>query len=202
MQPLVRAARVAMLAKRHLLCGWLGLILSAPLSAELAADSRDLDRELERALEEFDRALDRQQSAGEVDILSQQGRAMPLDHGSAFDEAAPGELAAGATASEDQTIAGRASGGSGMDGASSGRDSSDTGEGERADSANGNSGSTDSGALGAGAGGQQPLPVPEDIGDGQGDDIVLRQIREAALRERDPALREKLWDEYRRIKGQ
>ena len=43
--------------------------------------------------------------------------------------------------------------------------------------------------------------VPEDIGDGQGDDIVLRQIREAAMKERNPVLREKLWDEYRKIKG-
>jgi hypothetical protein len=43
--------------------------------------------------------------------------------------------------------------------------------------------------------------VPEDIGDGQGDDIVLRQIREAALKETNPILREKLWDEYRKIKG-
>ena len=38
--------------------------------------------------------------------------------------------------------------------------------------------------------------------DGQGDDIVLRQIRDAASKEQDPVLREKLWDEYRRIKNQ
>ncbi|MDG1082189.1 MAG: hypothetical protein P8P14_07375, partial [Porticoccaceae bacterium] len=46
------------------------------------------------------------------------------------------------------------------------------------------------------------IPIPEDIGDGQGDDIVLRQIRDAASKEQDPILREKLWDEYRRIKDQ
>ena len=49
-----------------------------------------------------------------------------------------------------------------------------------------------------------PDPTPIvwfDIGDGQGDDIVLRQIREAALKETNPILREKLWDEYRKIKG-
>lgn len=38
--------------------------------------------------------------------------------------------------------------------------------------------------------------APED------DDIVARQLREAAERETDPALRERLWDEYRRYKGQ
>ena len=43
--------------------------------------------------------------------------------------------------------------------------------------------------------------APEDIGDGQGDNIVLRQIRDAAMQESDPTLREKLWDEYRRIKN-
>jgi hypothetical protein len=46
------------------------------------------------------------------------------------------------------------------------------------------------------------IPIPEDIDDGQGDDIVLRQIRDAASKEQDPVLREKLWDEYRRIKNQ
>jgi hypothetical protein len=30
----------------------------------------------------------------------------------------------------------------------------------------------------------------------------LRQIREAAMQETDPVLREKLWEEYRRIKDQ
>ena len=42
---------------------------------------------------------------------------------------------------------------------------------------------------------------PPDVGDGRDDDVVARQIREAATKERDPAIREKLWDEYRRYKG-
>jgi len=42
--------------------------------------------------------------------------------------------------------------------------------------------------------------VPDDIDDGQDDDIVARQLREAAMNEQDPALREKLWEEYRRYK--
>ena len=44
------------------------------------------------------------------------------------------------------------------------------------------------------------LPVPNDISDGQDDDVVARQLREAAENEQDPALREKLWDEYRAYK--
>ena len=42
--------------------------------------------------------------------------------------------------------------------------------------------------------------IPEDIGDGSDDDVVARQIREAAMNEEDPALREKLWAEYRNYK--
>jgi hypothetical protein len=41
-----------------------------------------------------------------------------------------------------------------------------------------------------------------DAPEGQGDDIVARQIREAAESETDPALREKLWEEYRKYKRQ
>ena len=44
--------------------------------------------------------------------------------------------------------------------------------------------------------------IPEDIDSGSDDDIVARQIREAALKEKDPVLREKLWDEYRQYKNQ
>ncbi len=43
--------------------------------------------------------------------------------------------------------------------------------------------------------------APPDIPDGRDDDIVARQIREAAERETDPALQRKLWDEYRRYKN-
>lgn len=43
---------------------------------------------------------------------------------------------------------------------------------------------------------------PADIGNGNDDDIVARQIREAALKEKDPVLRDKLWDEYRKYKNQ
>ncbi len=43
--------------------------------------------------------------------------------------------------------------------------------------------------------------VPEDIPDARDDDIIARQLREAAMNESDPELREKLWEEYRRYKG-
>jgi hypothetical protein len=52
----------------------------------------------------------------------------------------------------------------------------------------------DAGAPGATA------AAPPDVGDGSDDDIVARQIRRAAEAERDPELRERLWDEYRKYK--
>jgi hypothetical protein len=41
---------------------------------------------------------------------------------------------------------------------------------------------------------------PADIPDGSDDDVVARQLREAAEKETDPELKEKLWEEYRRYK--
>ncbi len=49
---------------------------------------------------------------------------------------------------------------------------------------------------------QGQTPPPADIPDGNDDDVVARQIREAAMRETDPVLKEKLWDEYRKYKNQ
>lgn len=43
--------------------------------------------------------------------------------------------------------------------------------------------------------------APADVPDGRDDDVVARQLREAAESEKDPALRERLWDEYRRYKA-
>ena len=42
--------------------------------------------------------------------------------------------------------------------------------------------------------------VPPDLVDAKGDDIIARQLREAAMKEEDPELRDKLWDEYRKYK--
>lgn len=43
---------------------------------------------------------------------------------------------------------------------------------------------------------------PDDIPSGNDDDVVARQIREAAMKETDPDLREALWEEYRKYKNQ
>ena len=43
--------------------------------------------------------------------------------------------------------------------------------------------------------------TPEDIEINTFEDIVARQLREAALAEDDPNLRERLWEEYRKYTG-
>lgn len=65
-----------------------------------------------------------------------------------------------------------------------------------------------SGAAGGGTGKgeeQQGTPaadIPEDIpADGSGEDQVARQLREAAMAEKDPVVREALWEQYRRHTG-
>ena len=50
--------------------------------------------------------------------------------------------------------------------------------------------------------GAPAIEIPDDIpANGDGDDQVARQIREAAMAESDPDIREALWDEYRRYTG-
>ena len=47
----------------------------------------------------------------------------------------------------------------------------------------------------------QTFPPPGDIPTGRDDDVVARQLREAATNEPDPELREALWEEYRNYTG-
>lgn len=57
-------------------------------------------------------------------------------------------------------------------------------------------------ASARGAAGTSAGNTPEDIPDGSDDDVVARQLREAAENEADPVLREKLWAEYRKYKNE
>lgn len=64
------------------------------------------------------------------------------------------------------------------------------------------------GGMGGGYGGSGGAPenpaiyeAPDDIPNGDNDDVVARQLREAAMREPNPAVRERLWNEYRKYTG-
>ncbi len=54
--------------------------------------------------------------------------------------------------------------------------------------------------AGSGGGDQPDLARGERIPSGEDDDVVARQLREAAQKEQDPELRKKLWEEYRAYK--
>ncbi len=178
-----------------------------------------LDQEFEDSLGDFEEAVAGGTSGGgaeEIDILNPMGGASsgaPSDE-PLFEE---GDLGEEGDMDENQSVAQRAasgapqgssssSGGSQGDGGeesgnkqSPGQSTVGGGGGEGAQQGNRAVGA--SSASGAEEGGENIVPIPEDIGDGRNDDIVLRQIREAAMNERDPVMREKLWDEYRRIRG-
>jgi len=57
-----------------------------------------------------------------------------------------------------------------------------------------------SGAAGGGGTQRGARGQPADIPDGSDDDLVARQLREAAEKETNPELKKKLWEEYRKYK--
>lgn len=110
---------------------------------------------------------------------------------------------------------GEGAGGEGGNAEGDGQDSG--GEQGDADSDSRNAGGSTGGERGGEQGGGQPAggpadsspgsgeggsdtDQPADIPDGSDDDVVARQLREAAEKETDPELKAKLWEEYRRYK--
>jgi hypothetical protein len=83
-------------------------------------------------------------------------------------------------------------------------------EGESAESGEGTEASQGTGGANAGMGGRESGPrtqrdgqrrgVPGNIPNGDDDDVVARQLREAAEKETSPELKAKLWEEYRKYK--
>jgi len=147
----------------------------------------ELDQELIASLEKFDGMLaSEQQTAGQARAEAEAAAAAGSSGGSgAFgDEGSDfGDPVGGGQTGEEQTAGSRAQPASGEG----------TSEEE-----SGAEGAAPAGSAGGGGGGGR---VPDDVGDGSDDDIVARQLREAATNEDDPELREKLWDEYREYKA-
>jgi len=110
-----------------------------------------------------------------------------------------------------QRTAGSAGGGSGSDGGAAGAENGDAGS--AAGASNGGGAEQASGGAGdesEGMGGREPgarsqrqgdrAATPRDIPKGDDDDVVARQLREAAEKETSPELKAKLWEEYRKYK--
>lgn len=91
------------------------------------------------------------------------------------------------------------------DGARTGSGDSDE-EGARVAEAGENAAEGDEDAQGSegegsyGGKGSRGGAVPRNIPNGSDDDVIARQLREAAESETDPALKERLWEEYRNYK--
>jgi hypothetical protein len=167
-----------------------------------------LDAELSSSLSEFDEKLLREQKE-----LAEKSRSTSA--GGSGEQAQHGEGASG-KAGEGEGEGENAAGGSGGESGKSGGESSaggarGDGESERQAESGQQSGTAGEGAEGneqvASAGdasgdGRQAgkIATPPDIPDGKDDDIVARQLREAAENEQDPELRAKLWEEYRKYK--
>jgi hypothetical protein len=141
-----------------------------------------LDRDLVRSLEEID------------GILLEEQQRLAREAG-----AAPGGSGAGATAPGEGGTSDRTGGDASGDGSSAGTDT--TGGSEAMPAGGGETrGNGESTEAGGGTHGDDRSRVPPDVGDGSDDDIVARQLREAATEEDDPELRERLWEEYREYK--
>ena len=170
-----------------------GGVADDPSGGSSGQSLEDLDQALEDSLEGFDDTVGSQGATGaEIDILSPSGSSGGVQVDSdtpLFEEDGSGTMAEGTMAEGNAEIESRAADGPQSEASESGAADASAVEGGPMGTASDNS---ESGDI---------VPIPEDIGDGQGDDIVMRQIRNAAMQESDPVLREKLWDEYRRMKN-
>ena len=176
--------------------------LPCPVNLPTATQSADIALQAERTSEEQVAALDAMLAAGlgEYDerLLREQERIK-------------------AAAPNSNSGSGGDSGGMGGEGgAANGGDEAENDAQDQADGQGRNSGGVAGNKRETGAsGGQSRGPndsstsssdagndtdQPADIPDGNDDDVVARQLREAAEKETDPELKAKLWEEYRRYK--
>jgi hypothetical protein len=159
-----------------------------------------IDRELDRSLGVFDEELRREQAIIAQRRGARDGSGGYGGSGGEGDDAGTAQAGTGVGDTDDGTgaAAGAGSGGEGAAGSGTGEGQ---GQGRGQSGRSGSSQGEGGGGVGGGPrGGGGPSTVPADIPDGSDDDIVARQLREAAMQETDPELREKLWEEYRNYK--
>jgi len=158
-----------------------------------------LDEKLNASLEAFDKLLldeARKARTREAEAGAASGGGGGAGNGSSNGSGKRSAGARGATSGGDGTAESERGGGEASE---SGTERSAKG---------GPHGATQDGSPGGPVGGREPgapgspsaSAPPPDVGDGNDDDIVARQIRKAAEAESDPELRKKLWDEYRKYK--
>ena len=155
--------------------------------------SEQIGRRLEETFGTFDATV----RTAQADMAKERAAAQeagagggPGDEESAGEEGESGEGGDGGEAGDGPQREG------GLESTGAGGGESGTGSAEEGEDGN-MQGGVGGGSSPAGKG---PSAIPADIPDGADDDIVARQIREAAMKETDPELREALWEEYRRYK--
>jgi hypothetical protein len=166
--------------------------------------SADIATQTEQTPQEQIAALDRMLNAGlgEYDekLLREQERikaATPNDNSDAGGDGGAGDGSEG-EGSEGEGSEGEASeGGAEGEGQDAGGSPGGNRAGDQSDDQR--SGGPEDGSTGSGDQGSD-RDQPSDIPDGSDDDVVARQLREAAEKETDPELKAKLWEEYRRYK--
>ncbi len=167
---------------------------SGPDGAQTAEEKRaSLDSEFDASLAETDRML-----LQEKETLAQNRPEAMNASSSGGGSSSSGSLGG---------LAGAAGSAASSGGSSDGNEAS-SGSGGGATDASGDSNSAPVGShsapgseKGTAEKDESSKRVPADIPDGRDDDIVARQLREAATSEDDPELREKLWNEYRKYKS-
>ena len=180
---------------------------AATLSADFGRGQTDaekiamLDAELGSSLSDFDEKLLReQQEIDEKSRAASTGESGTEAGGGAGETGKSGE---GEGQGQGERTTGNPSEGDTESVADGGENTAESGQqsagGESRDAA----GQSNEQVASAGGSGRNTAknPPPPDIADGKDDDIVARQLREAAENEEDPELRDKLWEEYRNYKN-
>ena len=160
-------------------CAEFNQAFSAPANIDIENESSDAEQhaagegEFEQSLGEFDEKLLRDQDR----VKARRPQAAAADSG-------------GGAGSGSEANAGQSEGGS-AEGAQEGQQSDEQGSVVSADNDQ---------AAQETRGSSSSSSAPPGTPDGSDDDVIARQIREAAEKETDPELKRKLWEEYKRYK--
>ena len=174
---------------------------------------QDPDQVLNESMGDFDGTI-----AGEREVLAKSGGGEAKSAGGreqrdseSVKDAGMGQGSGGmADASGGESASGGSAGSAGSAGAAGGASGEQSGSqsaGAEGSQAGGGSGSTNAQRSGRDSNasdrdGANVANIPDDIPiDGSGDDQVAEQIREAAMQEEDPVIRDALWEEYRKHTG-
>ena len=175
---------------------------------------QDPDQVLNESMGDFDGTI-----AGEREVLAKSGGGESKSAGrreqgdsESVKDAGMGQGPGGmADAPGGESASGGAAGSAGAAGGSAGGQAGDTSGGQEAGSQGGQGGGGDGSSSTQRSGrdsdasdrdGANVAIIPDDIPiDGSGDDQVAEQIREAAMQEDDPVIRDALWEEYRKHTG-